>query len=78
MSRTYAPFASGRRITKTARQRVSTLNSDEIGSYLDSSLMQFGAALDQWRFKKGPASEVSLSLDVIMALWNEVELRGLE
>jgi hypothetical protein len=78
MSRRYQPFATGRRITQTARRRASTLNNEEIGMYMDSALMQFGHALDQWRFKSGPAAEVALSLDVLMALWNEVEIRGLE
>lgn len=77
MSR-YRPFASGRRITQTSRQRASTINDHEIGPYLEVLTIQFGQALDQWRFKSGPASEVALTLDTIMALWNEVELRGIE
>lgn len=77
MSR-YAPFATGRRITQTARRRASTINDREIGPYLEVLTIQFGQALDQWRFKEGPASEVAMQLDSIMALWNEVELRGLE
>lgn len=78
MSRRYVPFAYGRRITQASRRRASTMNSEELASYMDNSLMSLGTALDQWRFKSGPASEVALSLDALMALWNEVELRGLE
>jgi hypothetical protein len=77
MSR-YQPFASGRRITRAARQRASTLTDQEIAQYLEVLTIQFGMALDQWRYKSGPASEVAMQLDSIMALWNEIELRGLE
>lgn len=77
MSR-YKPFATGRRITKTARQRASVINDHEIGPYMENALIALGQALDMWRYRGGPASEVALTLDVVMALWNEVELRGNE
>ncbi len=78
MSRRYAPFPTGRRISRTARQRASTLDTAQIGPYLDQTIMLLGQSVDQWRFKSGPASEVALALDALMALWNEVELRGIE
>ena len=66
-----------RPITMESRRRASVIPDPELGPTLDSLLMYTAGAIDNWRYRDGPGSDVSLAIDGIMAIWNEVERRGL-
>lgn len=74
----YKPSSTGRRVTKEARRRASLIDDRTLGQYAETVVIQLGQAIDQWRYHSGPASEVAMNIDALMAIWNEVEIRGLE
>lgn len=74
----YTPDERSRPITKVSVKRAKKITDGELPVYADTVTMALAAYIDQWRFHDGPASDVALALDALNAVWNEVEIRGLE
>jgi hypothetical protein len=57
--------------------RVEKVPDGMLAPYLDTAVMSLGQALDSWRFHDAPRREVDTALDAVLALWTEVDKRGL-
>lgn len=55
--------------------RVRTLDDSNLLMWMDSTLMNVGAAFDGWRFKGRSMDEVGECLDVLNDLWEEISKR---
>ena len=73
-----------RSIDPAAYKRAQKLSNEEAVRYLDNSVMALGQSFDTWRGSSSldaatgnAAEEVRMCVDAIVALWTELENRGL-
>ena len=60
---------------KALHPRVRALDDHSLLMWMDSTLMNVGAAFDAWRYKGKPREQVDESLDVLNDLWEELSKR---
>jgi hypothetical protein len=62
-------------LREKADKRVSRMETSELCSWMDSSLMALHAAFDEYRFRNGDKEYVSESLTALNAIWDELVSR---
>lgn len=55
--------------------RIKRLDTPSLLSWVDTTVMHFGASFDAWRYKDQPIEDVQDSLDALVALWEEIKSR---
>jgi hypothetical protein len=66
---------AARQIDPTYLDRAFKIPRDQVGDNLDSIAISLHQALDSWRYRNGPAEDVALCVDALIALWTTVEER---
>jgi hypothetical protein len=56
-------------------KRIMNLDRPSLIQWFDTSIMNLGASFDQWRYHGAPESEVTESLDALVAIWTELQQR---
>jgi hypothetical protein len=56
-------------------KRIKNLDRSSLLQWFDTSIMNLGASFDQWRYHGAPESEVTESLDALVAIWTELQQR---
>lgn len=67
---------TSRTVSQSYVKRASSVNDEQLKSYLDSSLVALHQAVDQWRYRNGSKEDVDLCLDAIIAMWNVLDSRS--
>jgi len=74
-----------RSIDPKAYERAQKLSNEQAVQYLDNSIMALGQSFDSWRGSSSldaatgnSAEELRMCVDAIVALWTELENRGLQ
>jgi hypothetical protein len=55
--------------------RIKKLDTPSLLSWVDVTIMNFGASFDAWRFKDQSIDDVQEALDALVALWEEIKSR---
>jgi len=64
-----------RQINPSYIKRAESIHPSDAPAHLDSIAISLHQALDNWRHNGGPADEVTLCIDAMVALWTVVERR---
>jgi hypothetical protein len=59
-------------------KRADSVDTAQVGSYMESIAISLHEAIDNWRFHSAPVSEVSTYVDALVAMWTSVERRSHE
>ena len=62
--------------SKQVPTRYQKMNTPELLLLMESMLMTLGPTFDDWRYKSGPASEVTACLEILDVLWAELQNRS--
>jgi hypothetical protein len=65
----------GRVIDAKYIKRAEGIDPRQVPEHLDSVAVALHQALDAWRFHDGPAEDVTLCVDALVALWSVTEHR---
>lgn len=65
-----------REIDPSYLTRASQIPKEQVGDNLESIAISLHQALDSWRYRNGPAEDVALCVDALLALWTVVERRS--
>lgn len=57
-------------------KRLQKTETSQLLSWMDTTLMALGQASDNWRFHGAEAGEVTLCLNAMYAIWEELQVRG--
>lgn len=52
--------------------RIVRMDTPSLLNWMDTTIMGLGEVFDKWRYHSLPAEEVSVHLNVISAIWDEV------
>lgn len=55
--------------------RIYRMDTQSLLNWMDTSLMTMGNAFDKWRYQNGESEEVTQHVQVISALWDEIQNR---
>ena len=55
--------------------RVHRMDTPSLNNCMDTTVMTMGSAFDKWRYQNGEATEVTQHIDVISAIWDEIQSR---
>lgn len=61
--------------TKVIPQRIQRMAKDEIILWMDTSLMNFHRAYDDWRFRGGSAELIDEYIEALTLMWQELSNR---
>lgn len=64
-----------RKIDPAYVKRAKGIDPSSAPDHLDSIAVTLHQAIDSWRFHNGPAEDVSLCVDALVALWSVMENR---
>ena len=64
-----------RKIDLRYMQRAEAIPDGSVGEHMDSIAISLHRALDDWRHNDGPAEDVALCVDALVALWSVIETR---
>jgi hypothetical protein len=59
-------------------KRADSVDSSQVGSYMESIAISLHEAIDNWRFHDAPVNEVSTYVDALVAMWTSIEMRSHE
>jgi hypothetical protein len=59
-------------------KRVGKVPTADLLAWLDTTVIGIGVSVDNWRFHGAPAADVTLSLEAIYAIWDELLRRGVD
>lgn len=62
-------------LREKADKRVARMETSELNTWMDSSLMAVHAAFDEYRFRNGEKEYVTESLTALNAIWDELVSR---
>ena len=65
-------FKNKKTTKKEIPSRIKYLSDSELTSWIDTTIMWTGKSFDQWRYHNGPDKEVSLYIDSLNNLWEEL------
>lgn len=69
------PDFVGRTIDVKYMKRAEGIDPRQVPDHLDSVAVSLHQAIDAWRFHDGPAEDVTLCVDALVALWSVTEQR---
>ena len=61
--------------TKVVPQRIQRMANDEIILWMDTSLMNFHRAYDDWRFRGGSSELINEYIEALTLMWEELSNR---
>ncbi len=73
----HRPSRIARPIDPKHLKRADNVETGLVGPYLDEIAMALHQSLDSWRYHSGPAADVDLALDALIALWTVAQSRAL-
>jgi hypothetical protein len=57
---------------KVIPARIQKMSKDEIVMWMDTSLMNFHRAYDEWRFRNGPSTVIDEHIEALSLMWAEL------
>lgn len=56
--------------------RASRTETGQLLSWLDTTTISLGSAVDSWRYHNAPKEDVDMCIDALYVIWNELQTRG--
>ena len=66
----------GLQVEPNVLKRVETIPSQDLAVWFESSTSALGVVYDQWVHHDGPEEEVTVALQALNAMWQEMRERG--